>query len=512
MTLARRVGRNTAFNVAGRLSVILVWMGLTPGILERLGPERFGYWSVLAAIGGALTLFDLGLGAAVVRYSAALDARGQGAAVRGLTGRAILLYGSLALALALVGVALAPFVPDWLRVPAAWRAEGRVAFLIALAGFIVSAVANVALGALQGLQRMDLSNGLMLALSPVLWMLVATGLARPDPLTGVVLAQALYGLALTAATFAALGWVTRRAGGPPSVAAAPGAVQTPRAGDLLRFGGPLQVAAIAGIVHQNVDKLLLAATVGLASVAPYELGFRISNAVATLPLPFLGAFVPAATHRDARTGGADRAALYRRVLEPWIFVLAPMCVFVAQLSGLIVQAWLGRTMPDAALACSLVIVTAGVTLVTGIATSMARAGGRPGLEMTYGLVTLALHVPLSVIGIRFMGWTGTLAGGLVATLLGTTLFLAQAERWLEAGPPGVTAAMVARACVPAGAAAAATALAVRAVGAGVGRPGALRALLVGGTVFVAVELVALAVLFPTVARALRSGGGALERR
>jgi len=99
------VRRNTAFNAAARVAMLLVWVGVTPQALARLGPERFGFWAVLLLIGGALTIIDLGLGAAVVTYTARVRAEGGTREVRRTVGRALRVY--LLLAAGLVTAAIA---------------------------------------------------------------------------------------------------------------------------------------------------------------------------------------------------------------------------------------------------------------------------------------------------------------------------------------------------------------------------------------------------------------------
>ena len=56
--------RNVLSNLVSRGSSILAGLLITPFVLQTLGPERFGFWSLLNTIAGAAVLMDLGLGSA----------------------------------------------------------------------------------------------------------------------------------------------------------------------------------------------------------------------------------------------------------------------------------------------------------------------------------------------------------------------------------------------------------------------------------------------------------------
>ena len=72
----------------------------------------------------------------------------------------------------------------------------------------------------------------------------------------------------------------------------------------MAFGGPLQLANIFGVAHQQLDKLLLARYVALALVSPYELGLRLAMVLSSLPPmnPTLHTFGPLSWIHDTCSG------------------------------------------------------------------------------------------------------------------------------------------------------------------------------------------------------------------
>ena len=72
-----RVAANSLANMAGRAASLLFWLILTPYILHALGPERFGFWSLLFTFTSYMLIMDLGVGGALSRFVADLKARGK---------------------------------------------------------------------------------------------------------------------------------------------------------------------------------------------------------------------------------------------------------------------------------------------------------------------------------------------------------------------------------------------------------------------------------------------------
>lgn len=494
MSTLNTVRRNTAFNAAARVAMLLVWVGVTPQALARLGPERFGFWAVLLLIGGALTIIDLGLGAAVVTYTARVRAEGGTREVRRTVGRALRVYLLLAAGLVTAAIAATPLVLAIFHVPGSWADEASMAYRLAVAAFAVAAVGNVFQGALVGLQRLDLTSGATVVLSPLLLAGAIAGLASPGPLVGLVAAQLGFNLVLSVVFLAMFLRQSSRTGSPGPEGNV--SVVAPAASAMLRFGALVQLAALAGFFHLQLDKILIGNMIGLASVAPYELGFRVSNGIAMLPTLSLAAFTPAAAEHDVRTGGGGREILYRRAILPYLCVVVPLCVAPAVLARPLLEAWLGAPQPDAEIALRLLIASVGLTLLTGIATSMARALGQPLLEGLYGVLALVLHLGLGILGIRLVGWVGALVGGLVAVFLATAWFLSAAQRRLGLPVLSSTLAVLGRVALPALCASAAAMFSLQPWHGAAGRRGALLELLVGAAAFIVVFVTMLCLFYP----------------
>jgi O-antigen/teichoic acid export membrane protein len=61
MSIKQTIARNTMFNGLGRIWEAAVGLVLVAYIVNRLGAEGYGLWSVVAAFTGYAALFDVGV-------------------------------------------------------------------------------------------------------------------------------------------------------------------------------------------------------------------------------------------------------------------------------------------------------------------------------------------------------------------------------------------------------------------------------------------------------------------
>jgi O-antigen/teichoic acid export membrane protein len=384
------------------------------------------------------------------------------------------------------------------HVPEAWQDQAAIAFRLSLACFAVSTVGGVLQAALTGLQRLDLTGGIGVLLSPVLVFLVAFGLRMPSPIVAVLGAQLIHAT-LTCALLGGACWAVFRQG-------AARAGNVPSAGEpplreMVGYGLRVQVGALASFLHMQLDKVLIGAWAGLIWVAPCELGLRVVNGVVSAPQLFLGALLPALADLDAR-GGRERSELYRAIFEPYVLVVVPLCVGTATLAAPLFQAWLGATRSDASLALRLLMAAAGPALVASVATTLLRAMGRPGLEARYAFLALVMHALLAVVGMRWWGWMGVLVGGALSSALAAAWLVTAAERWLGLVPWRVSLPVLVRATIAAAVAAAATTGLIQLPHLPSGRAAGFAFLAAGGAVFTVAYAVTLVIVAPRSARGL----------
>ncbi|MEO5988416.1 MAG: oligosaccharide flippase family protein [Candidatus Eisenbacteria bacterium] len=424
--LARRLARDTMLVASGRGASLLVWLVVTPAILRGLGPESFGIWSLYFALTSWLGALDMGFSQLALRSVAAARARGDQLEAGEFATLSALGY----VVLGLLWWALSPLLCtpalELLRVPEGLQSAARFAFYSAPVAFILAGSGLTVVMVLQACERFDLAAvaNLGITLSQAVGILFALhlGLGLPGVLGAVLLSYAI-GLAV-ALLFVAVGAPGFRWASPLVVGG--------RFREALRFGGPLQLANVLAVAHQQVDKLLLARFAQLALVAPYELGLRLATTMSSIPQMALSAVAPAAAAMHAREEHERSHRLFERANR---FVMSLTAVLAAALLGggaRLLEAWLGYPNALADVALSGLVVAAFFALASSPGAVMARAAGRTDLEVVLSATALIVHLMLAAALIPRYQLLGAVAATALGNAVGAVVFLgrlARVMRW-----------------------------------------------------------------------------------
>ncbi|MCZ7418617.1 oligosaccharide flippase family protein [Verrucosispora sp. WMMA2121] len=414
----RRLARNTLSMLAARVVMALAGLVTLPIVYQHLGSKAFGIWVLLTGLLAIAALFDLGLGSALVREVASVNAHSEPSAVI----RRLLGLG-LAWGLILGGLTFFALAASW-----PW-----IAHLLRL-GELTRDAWHAALWLLLGL----VANGVELP-----WRAVLEGVQRYGTLALVSTAMAVLGAALTIA-------VVRLGGGLVALAAATGATSairtvllaaaaehrhrdlTPRWGRLAghdvrrigEYGLRVQVSSGAAAVNVELDRLVLGGFFGPAVAGNADLGVRLLNLLRLPPGFALLVLFPAAVRRTVTGGRAWLDTFYLDATRHLATFLAPVAAALMVSADPLVRLWLGEPVPWAAPTIAVLAPAYALNLIMGAATIVARVEGRPGLETRYVLLSVVLNVSLTVPLLIFAGPVGVPAATALAVVLATAYFMA----------------------------------------------------------------------------------------
>lgn len=416
-SLARRLVTNTLHAASGRIVALVLWLALTPAILRAIGPDGYAVWSFVFALTGYLNAFDLGLAAGTLRNVAAARSRDDHEDAGRYATLGALGYVALgALWLAVTPLVQAP-VLAFLRVPERVLPDASFAFVVGAAIFMLMGLTNVTISIAQGYDRFDLANAMAMTSSVGQIAGILFALGRHLGLPGILVATAaawaiawVTGLVLLRLHLPAFRWVD------------PVRAWT-RARETFAYGGPMQVARVLSVTHQQLDKVFISRWVQFSQVTPYDLALRAVTAASTFPQLLLLAVLPeaAAMHAD---GQPDRlATLYVRGTRWVLFASALVIAALLAAADSIFVAWIGRADPAGALAMRGLALAAAVALATGMGTSVARGIGRTDLEAEFAGVALLVHGALGLALVPQMGLAGALVSILSGNFIGASWFM-----------------------------------------------------------------------------------------
>ena len=323
---SRRHTFNIGLNVTGMVLPMLVGVVTVPGLLHRLGEERFGILALGWALVGYFGFLDLGMGRALTQYLASAEQAGvsrEEQATVACAARRML--GALSLGLALILSLLLPWLASFVTMPADLHVQTLAATPLLALAVPLSMWFSCSAGVLEARSRFAAVNSVRIPtgvgnfVAPWLASLFTADLFW---VIGSLLAVRLAG---------ALGmaWWAR----PEFALPAP---RWPSAGirQLLRFGGWMTVSNLVGPVMSYFDRFAIAAWVTVAAVTHYTVPFDVISRLPMVPIAIMGVLLPLlvqASHSAPGTHPQHYTTITHTV----------KLLLVCWIPGMVLTAWLG---------------------------------------------------------------------------------------------------------------------------------------------------------------------------
>jgi len=148
----------TSWSALG-IRVLLVFL-INPFIIHTLGDEQYGVWMLVFSIINYLTIFDLGLKQALIRFVSKFLAVNDYKKINAVLNTSFAMYSLIGLATIAVVLVLSFFVLDRFTIPEALLERGRMVLLIIGLNVAVNFIMLSWSDSLQAFHRYDIINGL----------------------------------------------------------------------------------------------------------------------------------------------------------------------------------------------------------------------------------------------------------------------------------------------------------------------------------------------------------------
>lgn len=401
-----RLLSNTAWNLAGQLLPLLVGVLTLPWLIRLVGLERFGFISLVWVLVGYASIFDFGIGRALIRTVAAHLAAGDTPRAQA-SAHAALCY------LTLFGLALAALLApasDWLvrsalKLPADLVAEAVPATVMLAASLPFVMLTTGLGGLLSAHQRFKALNLIRIVLGVAGYLgpvLAALWSNRLDTVVAVVLALRVLGT-LMHAIVCALQCAWR-----PRLTLPTGAATR----ELFRLGGWIAVSNIIGPMLSYLDRLLLGVLVPMRSVAIYATPYDVVSKSMIIPSSVIATLFPLASGVDR--GSAPARRMLRDSVRVLFVLMVPVTFLFVALARPGLESWLGREIAEQG-ATVMQILAVGVlfnALAQGPA-MLIQAAGEPRWMAKLHIVELPLFVAMLWLLTSRYGIVGTAVAALL---------------------------------------------------------------------------------------------------
>lgn len=373
--------RNTSWNLAGSGLPLIAAAGLIPFILSRLGAEAFGVLTLIWALIGYFSLFDMGVGRALTYELSKLRVANDERAIS-LTLKAGLLLTVVAGMLgAAVMLQLAPqLATEWLKISPNLQKDTQLAFQIAALGVIPTTITSGLRGALEGLERFDSSNINKIILGFCVFVMPAFSIwLHGNQLWIMTLYLVLVRLVIV--FFAA--FQLRKYLLIPIVSGVKEHIKP-----LLNYGAWITVTGIVGPLMVYGDRFFVSAAVGAALLPIYAIPQEGLQRLLMIPTALCGALLPKLTAMQTQEAHNLFVQNYKRITV----VMFGICSMAALLAYPALTWWLSADFAEQALPVVLVLCI-GILLnsVALVPYTLIHAKGNPKTTALFHIFELFVY-------------------------------------------------------------------------------------------------------------------------
>ena len=405
---------------------LLVGIAVLPLLIRTMGLDRYGFLTLVWVLVGYASVFDFGIGRALIRVVALRLARDD---VTGAHHVARVGMGFLVVFGLLVGAMFASgsawLVGSTFKLPpdlqgealhAMWLLAASLPFVMLTTGYVGVLSAH---HEFRGLNIVRALMGIASYLGPLI---VALWVNRLDAVVAFVLFMRIVATAAHA-------WLAQRSCG---FRYRPTTPDRATASELFSLGGWMSVSNIVGPLLTYLDRLLLSALVPVRMVALYATPFDLASKVMILPSSLMAALFPAAA--AVRPGSLEARQLLSQTMR-FLFVFTfPLvfCLVVLARPGL--GFWLGEEFAlHAAPVLQLLALGVLMNAVAQGPATLIQAAGEPRTMALLHLFELPLFVALVYALTMRYGILGTAAAAALRNALDAMAVLMLARRGVAEG-------------------------------------------------------------------------------
>lgn len=408
-----RLGRNLLAGLANSVWSALVALAVVPFYLKYLGIEAYGLIGFFMTTQALLQLLDMGMAPTINREVARCAASGDLKEAGKLLHTLAVVYWSMAGAIAILILALAPFIAEyWLQ--SRQLSPETVAHAGMLMGLVVACRWPIGLyqGALIGAQRLTVSSAINMTMVTIGSVGAIAVLAFVSPtveafFTWQACVGLIYAIAMRTAAWRIIGRTEQNS------------FDLGQLKSVWRFTAGMSGIGLTALVFTQLDKVILSKMLGLGEFGHYMLATVVVSGLYVLISPLFNVIYPRFSALVV-TGETEKLVeLYRlgtRMLATLLFPIAMVLAFFAED---LVHVWTGEPAIAASVAPVIALLVIGSALngVMYFPYALQLAYGMTWIPLTINVVLMCFLVPTIIYLAQEYGALGGAMAWMIAEVV-----------------------------------------------------------------------------------------------
>ncbi len=404
-TNTKRFATNVLMNWGATAVGMVVPFFLTPFIVRTLGSTVYGVWILAMSTVAYLNLLDLGLRTAVIRYVSKADAEKDGMAASRAIGAALWFRLLIAVAVALLGFALAAAFPHFFPIPQQLRRAAQITVLLSAVGVALTLVAGVFGAVLSAIHRFDLLSSITM----VQTVARAGGVLYILRSGGGLKSLAVWEFTVVAMAAVVTCVLTLRLYAPARVRLGRPEVETLKM--IWSYSFVMFIIIIAGQIVFNTDNLVVGAFLSVGLVTAYSIGGSLIQYAGQVVTALSTTFVPLASNLEAEGKREQLERFLMRGTQATLALALPISLTLLFRGKTFVGLWMGPQYSEiSGTVIQILLISQFFTVANLTAGAIMFATNQHRPVAKWATVEAALNLGLSLILVRRLGVYGVAWG------------------------------------------------------------------------------------------------------
>lgn len=395
------IKKNTLWSLTGIGLPLILGTITIPYLINQIGTEKFGILTLIWALIGYFSLFDLGLGRALTQQVATSRSQNDLDSLPHLIKTGLFLTTVAGL---IGGSAIALFsneiTNNWLNVSLPLQKSTYSALLITAIGIPLTTITSGLRGVLEGFEDFRTTNLLRIALGSANFGLPALSVMLIDNALPTMVGSLL--LARIIITILHAKYMIKKI----NIFLCSTSMSKKTINQLFSFGAWMTISNIISPLLVTADRFIISALLGASVVAYYTAPFEMLYRLLIIPGALTSALFPRIS-LAFKTNFDYAKFLYRKSLKITSVILLPLCIIIAFNSELIISYWLGDEFAKESWVIAS-IMTIGIYLngIAQIPFAAIQAEGNARITAKIHFLEFLFYIPFLYFSIIYFGITG----------------------------------------------------------------------------------------------------------
>jgi O-antigen/teichoic acid export membrane protein len=381
-------------------------------MLRVLGKTQFGIWAIAGVVTSYAQLSEMGMNTAILKYVAEHWSKKEINRISNIVSTALFSFAIIGGIVVLTILLTCNFiVASILNVSPDLQDEVIFVIKWVIIIFYFNIVFSVFNSILQGIQRMDVTNVIVVSSKILNALSLYAFLSAGFGLKGLVLNSALISfLTITSNVFYAKRLVK-------GLKINPFRVSYYEFRRIIKYSLNIFVANLMGLGQEPINKIILSAYTSLSSVTFYEIGCRVRHMAGQLFSIGIMPLLPASSDLHGANRKHEMEQLFLSIARKLYIYAMPFYLIGIVLAEPLVQVWLGDGYKMAAQAIQFLLLGSLLSLLVTPHYLILQGIGKPHLSTVISGINGLANIIIAILLVRLIGFHGVLVSLLSSVLL-----------------------------------------------------------------------------------------------